>query len=60
MFFFKEINTCILQGHIEFIKSDSKDIYNVDLYFKLMLFKIIFIKESWKKNLNILQNTKIY
>ncbi len=32
----KEINIFIHQGHIKFIKSDSKDIYNItkDFYFK--------------------------
>ncbi len=36
MFVFKEINTFIHQGRIKFIKTDSKDIYNVtkDYHFK--------------------------
>jgi len=34
--FLKEINTFIQQGCIQFIKSDSKEMYNVtkDFYFK--------------------------
>jgi len=41
------------QRHIQFIKSDSKDIYNFteDLYFKIndILLNFLFIKKSLKK-----------
>jgi len=36
-FFFKEINIFIQQGYVKLIKSDSKDIYNMQDIYKIFL-----------------------
>ncbi len=39
IYFLKEMNTFVQQGHVKLIKRDSKDIYvTKDFYFKQMLF----------------------